>query len=73
VQPHPPAEAVCGSDPGELNTESCFWTELLEHFGQLTVALLLKTSSSNLWAQLWQLYSNIGINPRGCLLNQKSA
>jgi hypothetical protein len=47
VQPHPLPDAACDSDPGELNTESRFCTESLEHFGQLTDSLLVKISCSN--------------------------
>jgi hypothetical protein len=64
VQPQPPAETVFSDcEPGELNTESCFSTAELSHFGQLTFSRAERTMDSKLWWQRQQLYSKIGIVP----------
>jgi hypothetical protein len=62
VQPQLPAETVFSDcEPGELNTESCFSTAELSHFGQLTFSRAERTMVSKLWWQRQQLYSKIGI------------
>ena len=64
MQPQPPPElGFSDAEAGELNTESCFSTAELSHFGQLTFSRVERTMYSKLWWQRLQLYSKIGISP----------
>jgi len=64
VHPQPPP--LDGTDSfaelGELNTDNCFCTATLEHFGQLIFSAFESTMVSNRWLQRRQVYSKIGID-----------
>jgi hypothetical protein len=60
AQPRPEAEA-CWPEDGALNTESCFATALLRHFGQVTFSRIERTIVSKRCLQLRQQYSKIGM------------
>jgi hypothetical protein len=50
MHPQPPLDgADCFVEPGELNTDNCFSTEALSHFGQLIVSFVESTMVSNRW------------------------
>ena len=63
MHPQPPLDGADSFvDPGELNTDNCFSTDTLAHFGQSIFSCVESTIVSNRWLQRRQVYSKIGIN-----------
>jgi len=59
-------ELACLPDAGELNTDNCLSTVVLEHCGQRIFSRLESTMVSKRWLQRWQRYSKIGISFKPC-------